>query len=152
VEPSKVLVASEELDAAPHHAAGYRLTEVAADGLELDRAFDGDDEVDLVGGVAVEGCSMLVAQLLGDDVRNGPAQDWQAEVLRGSHGCGGRVGVVWVSGDSVEVEAEYAVRLGAPGGLGDVGGELVEVDLGKPTVWVAEQLDLKGPEDVRGGP
>ena len=42
-----MLTVSEQVDAAPHDAAGYGLAGVAADGLELQATVHGHDEIDL---------------------------------------------------------------------------------------------------------
>lgn len=109
-----MFVVLEELDAAPHDAAGYGLAGVAFDGLELQGAVDGHDEVDLSFGVAVEGCSVFVTQLIGDAGGDGPAEDRQVEGVRGADGGGGGAGVVGVTGDAGEVEPDDAVGVYVP--------------------------------------
>lgn len=135
-EPAQVLLVAEELEAPPHDAAGDGLAGVAVDCPALQGAVHGHAQVDVVAGVSVEGGAVLMAQLSGHRVRDGPAQHRQVEGFGGLDGGGGGVGVVRMAGNSGEVEGDDAIRLDVAGRCGDVGGELVEVDVGKASIGI----------------
>ena len=84
---------SEQLESAPQHAARHGLAGMASDGLALHSPVDRHDEVDLGLGATLERDSVLVAQLLGNGVGEGPAEDRQIEGVRGPDRGGG--GVAW---------------------------------------------------------
>ena len=130
----------QELQPPPEHAGGNGLAGVGQARSALLVPADRHRQVDLGRIVPDERRPELVVELLGDAVRQGPAEDREAEVGRGSHGRLRRRDVVGMSRHASGIEHHEPSCSRAAGCLDDLAHEGFLLHASEGAIGVVAQL------------